>query len=99
MPQKNKTRTLIINTIRVLFFKLGKFWANFDHRHLPAKIADFKRGIVFKIIVETEYMATLLQCIDGLIENISVTDRQEESIKTSISNLDGKLTEKDIILL
>lgn len=34
---------------------------------------------------------TLLQSIDQLIDNITVTDRQEESIRSSISNLDGKL--------
>jgi len=38
---------------------------------------------------------TLLQCIDGLNENISVTDRQEESIKASLSNLEDHLKEKD----
>lgn len=38
---------------------------------------------------------TLLDCIRGLIDNISVTDRQEESIKGSLSNLDAHLKEKD----
>ena len=38
---------------------------------------------------------TLLQCIDGLIENISVTDRQEESIKASLSNLEDHLNYKE----
>lgn len=38
---------------------------------------------------------TLLQCIDGLIENVSVTDRQEDSIKSSLSNLDKHLKEKN----
>ncbi|HSZ72196.1 MAG TPA: hypothetical protein VK750_05930 [Cytophagaceae bacterium] len=36
-------------------------------------------------------MATLLQSIDSLIDNISVTDRQEESIKTSTNNITSKL--------
>lgn len=34
---------------------------------------------------------TLLQCIGGFIDNISVTDRQEENIKSSVSNLDDHL--------
>jgi hypothetical protein len=38
---------------------------------------------------------TLLQHINGFIDNISVTDRQEESIKGSLSNLDTHLMEKD----
>jgi len=38
---------------------------------------------------------TLLQSIDKLIENISVTDRQEESIKGSLSNLEDNLTDED----
>lgn len=38
---------------------------------------------------------TLLQCISGFIDNISVTDRQEENIKSSLSNLEGHLTDKD----
>lgn len=38
---------------------------------------------------------TLLQSIDKLLDNISVTDRQEENIKNSVSNLDGHLTKKD----
>lgn len=40
-------------------------------------------------------MATLLQCIDNLIENISVTDRQEENIKASLSNIEGNLKKTD----
>lgn len=40
-------------------------------------------------------MATLLQSINQLIDNISVTDRQEENIKNSVSNLDTNLTKKD----
>jgi hypothetical protein len=40
-------------------------------------------------------MATLLQSIDQLIENISVTDRQEENIKNSVSNLDSNLKNED----
>lgn len=36
-------------------------------------------------------MKTLLQCINDLIDNISVTDRQEENIKASVSNLTGYL--------
>ncbi len=38
---------------------------------------------------------TLLQCINGLIDNITVTDRQEESIKSSLSNLNDHLIGKD----
>ncbi|RXK59205.1 nucleotidyltransferase [Lacibacter luteus] len=38
---------------------------------------------------------TLLQCIQGLIDNISVTDKQEENIKASLSNLEGHLLDKD----
>jgi hypothetical protein len=38
---------------------------------------------------------TLLECIRGLIDNISVTDRQEESIKGSLSNLENHLKEED----
>jgi hypothetical protein len=38
---------------------------------------------------------TLLQCISGFIDNISVTDRQEDNIKSSVSNLDGHLTNKE----
>ncbi len=40
-------------------------------------------------------MKTLLQCIDQLIENISVTDRQEESIKGSYDNLEDNLFTKE----
>ncbi len=40
-------------------------------------------------------MATLLQCIDKLIESISVTDRQEDNIKNSLNNLNGYLKNKD----
>lgn len=40
-------------------------------------------------------MATLLQSIDQLIDNISVTDRQEENIKNSVSNLDSNLKNSD----
>jgi hypothetical protein len=38
---------------------------------------------------------TLLQCIGSFIDNISVTDRQEDNIKSSLSNLDGHLTNKE----
>ena len=38
---------------------------------------------------------TLLECVRGLIDNISVTDRQEESIKGSLSNLEDHLKDKD----
>lgn len=38
---------------------------------------------------------TLLQSITQLIDNISVTDRQEESIQSSLSNLDGHLKNED----
>lgn len=40
-------------------------------------------------------MPTLLQCIDTLIVNISVSDRQEENIKASLSNIEGHLNEKE----
>ena len=40
-------------------------------------------------------MATLLQKIDEMIDNISVTDRQEESIETSTNNLSDNLTNDD----
>lgn len=36
-------------------------------------------------------MATLLQLINSLIDNISVTDRQEENIKASVANLSKHL--------
>ena len=39
-------------------------------------------------------MATLLQSIEQLIDNISITDRQEENIKNSVSNLDSHLREE-----
>ncbi len=38
---------------------------------------------------------TLLQSIDTLIENISVTDKQEENIKNSLSNIESHLKEED----
>jgi hypothetical protein len=38
---------------------------------------------------------TLLQSIDALIDNITVTDRQEENIKNSLSNIEGHLKTKD----
>lgn len=38
---------------------------------------------------------TLLQSINELIDNISVTDRQEVNIKNSLSNLEGHLKDKD----
>lgn len=41
------------------------------------------------------HMATLLQCIDTLIENISVTDRQEDNIKNSVTNLTNWLKNDD----
>jgi hypothetical protein len=34
---------------------------------------------------------TLLQCISGYIDNVTVTDKQEEDIKGSVSNLDSHL--------
>ncbi len=40
-------------------------------------------------------MATLLQSIQTLIDNITVTDRQEKNIKQSLSNIDGYLTDKE----
>lgn len=42
---------------------------------------------------------TLLECIRGLIDNVSVTDRQEESIKGSLSNLESHLKDEDNDLL
>lgn len=38
---------------------------------------------------------TLLQCIGGFLDNIAVTDKQEENIKGSISNLTGYLKNKE----
>jgi len=38
---------------------------------------------------------TLLQSIDEFLGNITVTDRQEENIKSSLSNLNGHLLNKD----
>lgn len=38
---------------------------------------------------------TLLQSIDEFIRNITVTDRQEENIKSSLSNLNGHLLDKE----
>lgn len=40
-------------------------------------------------------MATILQCIDEFIDNISVTDRQEENIEGSVKNLTECITKKD----
>lgn len=40
-------------------------------------------------------MPTLLQCINTLIDNISVSDRQEENIKASLSNIEGYLNDKE----
>ncbi len=40
-------------------------------------------------------MPTLLQSIEEMIEKISVTDRQEETIETSVNNLNGHLTHED----
>jgi hypothetical protein len=40
-------------------------------------------------------MATLLQSIETLIDNITVTDRQEENIKQSLSNIEGCLNDKE----
>lgn len=40
-------------------------------------------------------MATLLQSINLLIDNITVTDRQEDNIKQSLSNIEGYLKEKE----
>lgn len=40
-------------------------------------------------------MKTLLQCIDGMIDNVTVTDRQEENIKNSVKNLTSHLKNKD----
>ena len=40
-------------------------------------------------------MATLLQSINQLIDNITVTDRQEENIKQSLSNIEGYLMDKE----
>lgn len=38
---------------------------------------------------------TLLQAIDIFTDNISVTDRQEDNIESSVSNLDGHLKDKE----
>ena len=38
---------------------------------------------------------TLLQSIDRLIENISITDKQEENIKSSVKNITNTL-EKEV---
>jgi hypothetical protein len=40
-------------------------------------------------------MKTLLQCINDLIDKITVTDRQEENIENSISNITGHLKNTD----
>lgn len=40
-------------------------------------------------------MATLIQSINQLIDNVTVTDRQEENIKQSLSNIEGHLKNKD----
>jgi hypothetical protein len=40
-------------------------------------------------------MATLLQSISTLIDNVTVTDRQEENITNSVSNLDKNLKKED----
>lgn len=40
-------------------------------------------------------MSTLLQSINDLIENISVTDRQEENIEASFNNLQTQLTKDE----
>lgn len=40
-------------------------------------------------------MATLLQCIETMISNISVSDRQEEKIKSSLSNIEGYLKNEE----
>jgi hemerythrin len=40
-------------------------------------------------------MKTLLQCINGFIDNISVTDKQEASITGSVGNLDTALLKDD----
>ena len=40
-------------------------------------------------------MATLLQCIGDLVDNISVTDRQEENIKNSLANIERKLLDEE----
>ena len=40
-------------------------------------------------------MATLLQSIQKLIDKITVTDRQEENIEQSLSNIEGYLTDRE----
>jgi len=40
-------------------------------------------------------MATLIQCVNQFIENITVTDRQEENIKGSVKNIEGYLKDKE----
>lgn len=40
-------------------------------------------------------MATLLQSIKRMVDNITVTDRQEETVNTSVDTLDGYLTDEE----
>lgn len=40
-------------------------------------------------------MANLLKSISEMIDKISVTDRQEETVTISVKNLDRKLTHED----
>ena len=42
---------------------------------------------------------TLLQSIDRLIENISITDKQEENIKSSVKNITNTLEKDDTLHL
>lgn len=40
-------------------------------------------------------MATLLESIKKMVDNITVTDRQEETVTTSVENLDSYLTDEE----
>lgn len=40
-------------------------------------------------------MPTLLESIEKMVENITVTDRQEDTVNTAVENLDSYLTDED----
>lgn len=44
-------------------------------------------------------MATLLQSIQTLLQNITVTDRQEENISSSVNNITSTLEKDDALFL
>ncbi len=52
-------------------------------------------GMSLDVARAKKIMATLLQSIQTLIDNVTVTDRQEENIKQSISNINGYLNYKE----